>query len=416
MSKINLHTLVLMVGPSGAGKSTATDIFEDSEIVSSDAIRAELLGDFRIQSYQDEVWAEVHRRVRHRLAYGQRAVVDATNLRYRDRRPFIEMAQHFGVELVYMVVNRPLEEKLLTGDWRLSVPGLIERHEETFKNNLKDIMRGDGVAHVIDLTNLSDLQNVYERVSVVTHVNHPSSDYIGWWERGVIVIGDVHGNFEQLQPLIVEAQLREQHILFLGDIIDYGSQNLAVFDLVYSLVKRGQARMIWGNHERKLTRWLDADFGRTFKGVISAGMAKTVEELETAAKHNARFEAQFTARWRMLLSNSRQHFVNGRDLYTHGAATTDMWKLSGHSLNGVDSNMAFFGEVDSDKPMRDDGYPNRTYRWVDDIPAYHTVVVGHDPRDKLSPLYVTNANGGRAIFLDTGSSKGGKLSYINVYN
>lgn len=409
MEKINLHTLVLMVGPSGAGKSTVIEyLFDEHEVVSSDQIRAELLGDFRIQSNQEDIWAEVHRRVRQKLAFGQRVVVDATNLRFRDRKPFVDMAKLFGVELVYIVVNRPLDKKLSTGGWRLDVAGLIEKHDETFKNNLRDIMRGDGIARVIEYTEVVE-------IDVVQHVNDPVSDNNGWFDNGVMVVGDVHGNFDDLKPMVVDASLREQNILFLGDIVDYGDQNLAVFDLVYDLVKCGKARIIWGNHERKLTKWIDAGFGADFRGVVMAqGMGKTVNEINAAVAADPTFKERFRARWRMLHSNSRQHFVNREWLFTHGAATTSMWDMSGHSLPGFHSNMAFFGEVDEAQPMRDDGYPNRTYRWIDSIPARHTVVVGHDHRDKSQPLVVTNAMGGQAIFLDTGSSKGGKLSCMTV--
>lgn len=409
MEQINLHSLILMVGPSGAGKSTVINsLFDDSEVVSSDGIRSELLGDFRIQSNQDDVWAEVHRRVRQKLAFGQRAVVDATNLRFRDRKPFIEMAKHFGVELIYIVVNRALVDKLASGGWRLGVPGLIEKHDETFRNNQRDIMKGDGVARVFDFTG-GDFP-----VNVVQHVNDPVSNHNGWFDDGVMVIGDVHGNFDELTPMVMEANLRDQNILFLGDIIDYGDHNLAVMDLVYDLVRKGKARMIWGNHERKITRWVDADFGRGFKGMIFAGMAKTVDEITVAAQRDPSFEDRFKARWRMLHSNSRQHFVYREWLFTHGAATKEMWNLQGHSLPGFHGNMAFFGEVDETKPMRDDGYPNRTYGWIANVPKNHTVVVGHDHRDKSQPMMVTNDVGGRAIFLDTGSSKGGKLSCMTV--
>lgn len=414
MEQINLHSLVLMVGPSGAGKSTIIEyLFDEQEVVSSDQIRAELLGDFRIQSNQDDVWAEVHRRVRQKLAFGQRTVVDATNLRFRDRKPFIDMAKQFAVELIYIVVNRPLEEKLRSGGWRLEVAGLIEKHDEIFRSNLRDIKRGDGVAKVIEYHN--GFHNGLDPVRVIQHVNDPSSDNNGWFDNGVMVIGDVHGNLDELKQMVVDANLREQNILFLGDIVDYGEQNLAVVDVVYDLVRCGRARMIWGNHERKLTRWLDADFGRDFKGVVSAqGIGKTIDEIITAIAADPNFKDRFRARWRMLHSNSRQHFVNREWLFTHGAATKQMWNMQGHSLPGVHGNMAFFGEVDEVQPMRDDGYPNRTYRWIDSIPARHTVVVGHDHRDKTQPLMVTNDVGGRAIFLDTGSSKGGKLSCMTV--
>ncbi len=407
MEQINLHTLVLMVGPSGAGKSTAIGtLFNETEVVSSDKIRAELLGDFQIQTNQDAVWAEVHRRVQQRLLFGQRVVVDATNIRGRDRRVFVNMANQFAVELVYVVVNRPLEEKLATAGWRAEHTGLIEKHDETFNNNLKEIMRGDGVARVI----------VYGKddITVVKHVNDSANDHAAWFDRGVMVIGDVHGNYTEFKQMVAEAGEKNLNILFLGDIIDYGDDNLVVFNRVYDLVRKGRARMIWGNHERKMTRWVDANFGRTFKGSVTHGLAKTLAEVYAELNKNPEFEMQFTAKWRMMYSNSRQHWVYNNYLFTHGAATVGMWDKKGHSLTGYHSNMAFFGEVDDKQPNREDGYPNRVYNWVDQIPAEKIVVVGHDPRDKTAAFMVTNSMGGQAIFLDTGSSKDGKLSCIIV--
>lgn len=414
MEKINLHSLVLLVGPSGAGKSTlAANHFAPHEIVSSDTIRAEMLGDLRIQSNQDDIWTEVHRRVRQRLAWGQRVVVDATNLRFRDRKVFIDMSKHFAVDLVYLVVNRTVKEKLATAGWRADVPGLIQRHDETFKSNAKAIYEGDGVARVIELKDNTQL----------FVVNHPVKGPNGVLTNGtvdrvpqavdgrIMVIGDVHGNTDELKPMLRRAREDGDHVLFLGDIVDYGEHNIEAVDIAYDLIRQGHAHMVWGNHERKLSRWIDASFGRDFKGVIGPGLAMTVLEIQEGMSRNPAFKDRFIARWRCLAAHSRQHYVLGDHLFTHGAATPEMWNMQGrHTLPGETGNMAFFGEVDPDKPMRDDGMPNRTYRWIDQIPGGKTVVVGHDPRDKAKPMVVTNANGGRAVFLDTGSSKGGKLS------
>ena len=400
MEKINAHSLVLMVGPSGSGKSTfAVARFPNHEIVSSDNIRAELLGDFRNQSNQDEVWAEVHRRVRLRLQFGQRVVVDATNLRFKDRKHFIDMAKHYDVELIYLVVDRPLRDKLITAGWRQAVPHLIQKHHDTFQNNIKSIMSGDGVARVIIVDSNTTLLLVGE--------DPPNVDL-----KDVVVVGDVHGNLIELDQVIAEARLREKFILFLGDIVDYGDQNLEVVERIYALINSGRARMIWGNHERKLTRWIDAGFGRDYKGTVGHGLAKTVSEIYEALQGDRSFKDRFLGRWRCLHAHSAQHIVEDDWLFTHGAATPEMWKMEGHSLYGEHANMAYFGEVDPDKPARDDGYPNRTYRWVDSVPAGKTVVVGHDVRSKDEPLIVDNDSGGRVIFLDTGSSKGGHLSTL----
>ena len=406
-----------MVGPSGSGKSTlASKHFATHEIVSSDKIREELLGDFRIQTNQFEVWEEVHRRVRQKLSFGQRVIVDATNIKFGDRQPFIEMAKHFAVELVYLVVNRPVDAKLKTAGWRLEVDGLIERHETVFNNNLKGIMKGDGLARVIKLFNNTDLEVVKSPLETGTQlVNRTVNNVDQPVENDLMVVGDVHGNINELDEIIEVANDTNSHLLFLGDIIDYGYFNLTVFNEIYNLLRTGKAHMVWGNHERKLDRWINADFGRNFKGMIGTGLAMTINEINDAVDASPLFKERFLAKWRFLATNCRQHFVVGNYMFTHGAASKEMWDmLNKHSLFGEHQNLAFFGQVDKDLPVRQDGIPNRVYHWVNDVPTGKTVVVGHDPRSKEAPFVVTNAKGGKVIFLDTGSSKGGTLSYIVV--
>lgn len=417
MEKINQHSLVLMVGPSGSGKSTlAAKHFAPHEIVSSDKIREELLGDFRIQTNQHEVWEEVHRRVRMRLAFGQRVVVDATNIKFGDRQPFIDMAKHFAVELVYLVVNRPVTAKLKTAGWRLEVDGLIERHELVFNNNLKGIMRGDNVARVIKLFDSTELEVVKLPIESGRQlVNRTVNNVNQVVDTDVIVVGDVHGNINELDSIVSKATKTNSHLMFLGDIVDYGHFNLTVINVIYELLREGRAHMVWGNHERKLDRWINADFGRNFRGVIGDGLAMTIKEINDAIIASPLFKDRFLAKWRFLAVSCRQHFVVGNYMFTHGAATKEMWDmLNKHSLFGEHQNMAFFGQVDKAMPMRPDGVPNRVYHWVNDVPSDKTVVVGHDPRSKTAPVVVTNVMGGKVIFLDTGSSKGGPLSYLVI--
>lgn len=154
--------LILMVGPSGAGKSTylkdaiTTKLIDGSMVVSSDQLRAEICGDFRDQSKNCEVFAALHDIVRTRLKHGLKVIVDATNIRRKDRVAIADLAQ--GIATVfYLVINRPMDAKIKSGDWRNEVfingECLIERHENIFQSNLKDILKGDDRPNVqvIDL-------------------------------------------------------------------------------------------------------------------------------------------------------------------------------------------------------------------------------------------------------------------------
>lgn len=141
--------LILLVGPSGAGKSTHARMFgyTDDQIVSSDAIRQTLCGDFRDQSKNEQVFAALHSIVKTRIEMGLRTVVDATNIRSADRKAFLNIVP-LNTEIHYHVINRPLSEKLKTGGWRLEAENkginLIEKHEQVFQSNIKVILAGDG--------------------------------------------------------------------------------------------------------------------------------------------------------------------------------------------------------------------------------------------------------------------------------
>jgi predicted kinase len=151
--------LTLMVGPSGAGKShwlntedAAAQGIHPSHVISSDQIRADLCGDFRDQTKNDEVFTALHAVVKARLSHGLPTVIDATNLKRRDRMAAAALAN--GGKVRYVVIDRPEGKKRDDAGWRAELPfDLIAKHAQTFGSQIKDILAGDGHPNVevIDL-------------------------------------------------------------------------------------------------------------------------------------------------------------------------------------------------------------------------------------------------------------------------
>jgi predicted kinase len=152
--------LTLMIGPSGAGKSSWLNSLgahafgiRPSQIVSSDQIRDELCGDFRDQRRNTDVFAALHAIVKTCVSHGLPTVVDATNLRRRDRLAAAALTPPTG-KIRYIVLDRPEHEKRRDAGWRDDMPiDVIAKHARIFEGQLKNILAGDGLPNVevIDL-------------------------------------------------------------------------------------------------------------------------------------------------------------------------------------------------------------------------------------------------------------------------
>jgi hypothetical protein len=72
-----------------------------------------------------------------------------------------------------------------------------------------------------------------------------------------IIIGDVHGCFDELKILITKCKLKkDDHIFFLGDLINKGPYSIEVLEYVYFISEFYNVVLILGNHEEKFLRFI----------------------------------------------------------------------------------------------------------------------------------------------------------------
>ncbi len=140
--------LVLLVGPSGAGKTTwARQNCDPAEVVSSDQIRTEMFGTQDMGGDQEPVFERLRAEVVKRMSNGRTAIVDATNLRPEDRLANVRLVPP-DMAVEYVVIDRPMPEKMATAEWRADKPGILEAHAALFERNLDTILNGDDLGNV----------------------------------------------------------------------------------------------------------------------------------------------------------------------------------------------------------------------------------------------------------------------------
>jgi len=410
-------TLVILVGPSGSGKSTFTQNFDPREVVSSDDIRYDLLGDLRRQDRNAEVFAEFHHRIRTKLKLGMRVVADATHLRDADRKTVAKIGKEEFAEVVYVVINRPVSDKLATGGWRndVKIKGmtLIEKHEDIFNSNLKRILNGDGLADVVIDTRTPD-----DEFKIVHALPRSPKLVISFlMQHGffkVRVVGDVHGDKKGLMDALDAPD--DTFFIFLGDVVDYGKHTLETAHIVSDMVRSGKAIMLRGNHEKKITNFIVGTQNGKFRGRLSHGNTITVEQLESMTPDDrASWESMFLG----LMDISPDHIQIGHEwMFAHGAVDPWMWGDSIFRLpkNSKLESMAMFGQTTGEFV---DGYPVRLDEWVDELAEHQTAVVGHSIHSVEKVTVMNGANLGTAIMLDTGASKSkddvaGHLSWADL--
>ncbi len=211
------------------------------------------------------------------------------------------------------------------------------------------------------------------------------------------VVGDVHGDARAFEF----ALSTDRFVIQLGDLTDGGSDSAETLRAAFRLVDERRGVFLLGNHEWKLARALAAQNVR-----IDAALSRTLAQLDAPLRARALAELPRTPAW----------LIHDRTLFVHGGFHTAMLDEPAPAvverLDGVLSR-ALYGEPTG--RIQPDGYPERSLRWVDRIPAGLTVYCGHDRRSSDGRPYVRVGRlGGRAIFVDTGAGKGGHLSWIDL--
>lgn len=359
-ANIPLHCLVL----DGIGAAAS---FPAHEVLSVASASAALCGDTHDPFIGRAAIREVIRLATAKMMVGERAVVSAVGMDRFSRQSLAREAHSLGLPAIW-----------------------LSRAHDT------DLGTGDGVAEVIRVAEGAPLP-------IIVPASRGLSSILDQ-HAGITVVGDIHGAHQSMLAAIRWARSRRHFIILLGDILDDGVGSLEAMDEAWRLVTQGEAMVLLGNHERKIARWLDAvDGGPKVK--LSDGNRVTTQALHRLSSDARR---RWVTRFRGVLRRALPILDFGPIVLAHAAVHPSWWS-EGARTEAVE-RYAVFGEPDPHAKPRF----RLSYEWTNAVPADRLVLVGHDTRSTVSPFSVSNAQGGKVLFLDTGAGKGGVLSSADL--
>lgn len=105
--------LIMLIGLPCSGKSTISEQLAEkynATIFSSDELRTEMFGDVNDQDHNQELFVELHKRIKACLNSGKSAIYDACNINYKRRMAFLAELKNIPCEKICVMMATPYEE------------------------------------------------------------------------------------------------------------------------------------------------------------------------------------------------------------------------------------------------------------------------------------------------------------------
>ncbi len=400
--KVPELSLVLLIGTSGSGKSSfAKKQFLPYETVSSDTCRGMVTNDENKLDANEDTFELLEFLVAKRLKRGLLTVIDATNVQPQSRQKLVRLAREYHVLPVAIVLNIPqrvCEDRNANRTDRNMGKHVIRNQALSLKKSLR-FLKKEGFRKIYVLKS-------EEEVNAVTGIVREKLYNDKKEEHGPFdIVGDVHGCFDELKELLMKLNYRvniveekegnfgfevippeNRKVIFLGDLVDRGPKSPEVLRLVMSMVDKGVAICVPGNHDLKLQKWLNGKQVNT-----NHGLQETIEQLEKESE-------AFKNKVKEFLYSLISHYVvdDGKLVVAHAGLREDMQGRGSGAVRAFCLYGETTGEID------EFGLPVR-YNWAAEYRGRAKVIYGHTPVPKAVWLNKT-------INIDTGCVFGGKLT------
>ena len=244
--------VVVLIGASGSGKTSfCRQHFKSTEVLSSDFFRGLVGDDEGDQAVTKDAFEALRFVMEKRLALGRLVVVDATNVRTEDRKPFVEIARKYHCIPVAIVLKLPekvCEARNSTRGDRDFGPQVISRQSRQVKRSIR-FLKKEGFRHI-------HVFSSEDEIGAVELVRQPMWNNKRHEHGPFDIIGDVHGCFDELSELLEKlgyvvkprdglpfgagyevTHAEGRRAVFLGDLVDRGPAVVPVLRLVMSMVE-----------------------------------------------------------------------------------------------------------------------------------------------------------------------------------
>jgi predicted kinase len=247
-NKLILDKLYILSGPSGSGKTKFMEdlikqgLPEDS-VIQLDKITKTILGNQKINKYYLDIQKNSFKNIAKemlsiRLSQNMATFIVDTNLNDDTRKEYQEIAQKHGMNCEVLIFDKD--------------ESFLEKNADMPKFALKEQLKNFQNTSIFPYRIINESLKYEIKPSLL---NTAKLD----------IVGDVHGLFDELIKLLEKSgwiyskkedslthEDPERRLLFLGDIIDRGTQSMQVLRFVKNLCDKGLATLILGNHEEKL--------------------------------------------------------------------------------------------------------------------------------------------------------------------
>lgn len=116
-----MSSLIVLIGLPGSGKSTVAKDLQEREntvIHSSDKLREYLFGDINKCSKNEELFNELHKRIKQDLLNGKNVIYDATNISHKKRKAFLDNFKKIDCYKDCYLIATPYEQCLFQNNQR----------------------------------------------------------------------------------------------------------------------------------------------------------------------------------------------------------------------------------------------------------------------------------------------------------